>query len=112
MAESGEHIVAGAGELHLEVCLKDLEQDHAGVPLKLSEPVVSFRETVTAESDIVCLSKSPNKHNRLYMKAKPLEDGVAEEIDSGKINARDDFKIRARYMAVCFLSLSLWFQVC
>jgi len=46
------------------------------------------------------------------MKAKPLEDGVAEEIDSGKINARDDFKIRARYMAVCFLSLSLWFQVC
>lgn len=34
--ESGEHIVAGAGELHLEICLKDLEEDHACVPLKAS----------------------------------------------------------------------------
>lgn len=36
ISESGEHIVAGAGELHLEICLKDLEEDHAGVPLKIS----------------------------------------------------------------------------
>ena len=34
--ESGEHIVAGAGELHLEICLKDLEEDHAGIPLKVT----------------------------------------------------------------------------
>lgn len=34
--ESGEHVVAGAGELHLEICLKDLEEDHAGIPLKVS----------------------------------------------------------------------------
>ena len=33
--ESGEHNVAGAGELHLEICLKDLEEDHAGVPIKV-----------------------------------------------------------------------------
>lgn len=33
--ESGEHIVAGAGELHLEICLKDLEEEHAGIPLKV-----------------------------------------------------------------------------
>ena len=33
--ENGEHIVAGAGELHLEVCLKDLEEDHACIPLKV-----------------------------------------------------------------------------
>lgn len=99
IAESGEHIVAGAGELHLEVCLKDLQEDHAQVPLKFSEPVVSFRETVTEESDRMCLSKSPNKHNRLYMKAVPLEDGLSEDIESGKCNARDDFKIRARFLA-------------
>jgi len=79
--ESGEHIVAGAGELHLEICLKDLEEDHACVPLKVSDPVVSYRETVSEESDRVCLSKSPNKHNRLYMKAKPMPDGLAEDID-------------------------------
>lgn len=79
--ESGEHIIAGAGELHLEICLKDLEEDHAGIPIKVSEPVVSYRETVSAESDIMCLAKSPNKHNRLFMKAAPLPDGCAEAID-------------------------------
>ena len=42
--ESGEHIVAGAGELHLEICLKDLEEDHAQV---IQEPFVSKSENVT-----------------------------------------------------------------
>ncbi len=31
MAETGEHIVAGTGELHLEICLQDLENDHVPV---------------------------------------------------------------------------------
>lgn len=96
--ESGEHIIAGAGELHLEICLKDLEEDHAGIPLKKSDPVVSYRETVSEESDQMCLSKSPNKHNRLFMKAVPMPDGLAEDIDGGQVNPRDDFKIRARYL--------------
>jgi elongation factor 2 len=79
--------VAGAGELHLEICLKDLEEDHACIPLKKSDPVVSYRETVSEESSIVCLSKSPNKHNRLFMKAAPLPDGFADAIDrvSGRV---------------------------
>lgn len=79
--ESGEHIIAGAGELHLEICLKDLEEDHAQIPLKKSDPVVSYRETVTEESSIMCLSKSPNKHNRLFMRATCMPDGLAEDID-------------------------------
>eukprot|EP00118_Oscarella_pearsei_P024484 m.306164 g.306164 ORF g.306164 m.306164 type:complete len:841 (+) comp41018_c0_seq1:1394-3916(+) len=97
--ESGEHIVAGAGELHLEICLKDLEEDHACIPLKKSEPVVSYRESVAEGSDRMCLSKSPNKHNRLFLKAAPLPDGVAEDIDSGEITPRQDLKLRARYLA-------------
>lgn len=96
--ESGEHIVAGAGELHLEICLKDLEEDHACIPIKKSDPVVSYRETVSDESDQMCLSKSPNKHNRLYMKAVPMPDGLAEDIDNNDVNPRDDFKVRARYL--------------
>merc|ERR550534_2556561 len=96
--ESGEHIVAGAGELHLEICLKDLEEDHACIPLKKSDPVVSYRETVQDESDQVCLSKSPNKHNRLFMKAAPLPDGMSEDIDSGEVNPRQDVKVRGRYL--------------
>merc|ERR1719494_1063430 len=99
--ESGEHIVAGAGELHLEICLKDLEEDHAGIPLKKSDPVVSYRETVNEESDRMCLSKSPNKHNRLFMKARPLQEGLPKDIDEGidECNPRTDPKIRGRYLA-------------
>jgi len=97
--ESGEHIIAGAGELHLEICLKDLEEDHACIPLKKSDPVVSYRETVSEESQIMCLSKSPNKHNRLFMRAAPMPDGLSEDIDNGEVNPRDDFKTRGRYLA-------------
>jgi elongation factor 2 len=99
ISESGEHVVAGAGELHLEICLKDLEEDHAGVPLRISDPVVAYRETVTGKSSITALSKSPNKHNRLYMIAEPLDEEVSKEIEAGKIGPRDDFKARARILA-------------
>merc|ERR1712021_197457 len=97
--ESGEHIIAGAGELHLEICLKDLEEDHAQIPIKQSDPVVSYRETVTEESSIMCLSKSPNKHNRLFMKAVPMPDGLAEDIEDMKITPRDEPKARGRYLS-------------
>lgn len=99
MSESGEHIVAGTGELHLEICLQDLENDHAGIPLKISPPVVAYRETVEGESSQVALSKSPNKHNRIYLKAQPIDEEVSLAIEGGKINPRDDFKARARIMA-------------
>ncbi|KAJ7657348.1 P-loop containing nucleoside triphosphate hydrolase protein [Mycena polygramma] len=99
IAETGEHIVAGAGELHIEICMKDLEEDHACVPLKISRPVVPYRETVTAESSIVALAKSQNKHNRLYVKAVPLDDELTAAIEDGKIDPRQDFKIRARALA-------------
>lgn len=98
-SESGEHIVAGAGELHLEICLHDLEHDHAGVPLIFSEPVVQYRETVAGKSSMTALSKSPNKHNRLYMVAEPMEEELAKTIEDGKIGPRDDFKARARILA-------------
>jgi len=99
ITDSGEHVVAGAGELHLEICLKDLEEDHAGVPLRISDPVVQYRETVSADSRITALSKSPNKHNRLYVIASPMAEEVAKDIESGKIGPRDDFKARARILA-------------
>ncbi|CAD6499926.1 BgTH12-04031 [Blumeria graminis f. sp. triticale] len=99
ISDSGQHIVAGAGELHLEICLKDLEDDHAGVPLRISDPVVSFRETVRSTSRMTALSKSPNKHNRLYMVAEPLAEEVSLAIEAGKITPRDDVKTRARLLA-------------
>jgi len=54
------------------------------------------------ESNMMCLSKSPNKHNRIFMKAAPLEEGFAEEIEKGKISARDDPKNRGRVIADTF----------
>ena len=96
--ESGEHIIAGAGELHLEICLKDLEEDHACIPIKKSDPVVSYRETVAEESSVTCLSKSPNKHNRLFMRAVNMPDGLADDIESGKVTPRQEIKERARYL--------------
>merc|ERR1711908_171150 len=47
----------------------------------------------------MCLSKSPNKHNRLFMKAEPLTEGLPEAIDDEKVSAKHDPKERARYLA-------------
>lgn len=99
IAESGEHIVAGAGELHLEICLKDLEEEYAQVPLRKTDPVVSYRETVSEESDRTCLSKSANKHNRIFMTAGPIDDDLSKDIEDGKVGPRDDPKTRGRYLA-------------
>uniref|UniRef100_A0A914E280 Tr-type G domain-containing protein n=1 Tax=Acrobeloides nanus TaxID=290746 RepID=A0A914E280_9BILA len=96
--ESGEHIVAGAGELHLEICLKDLEEDHACIPIKKSDPLVAYRETVSQESNQLCLSKSPNRHNRLWCKAEPMPAGLPEAIEKGEINANDESKSRAKVL--------------
>ena len=69
------------------------------MPLKFSNPIVGYRETVKAESSILALSKSQNKHNRLYAKAMPLEEDLTLAIEGGKVTARDDFKLRARVLA-------------
>lgn len=50
--ETNQNIIAGVGELHLEICLKDLRDDFCnGITFNVSEPVVLYRETVTGESD-------------------------------------------------------------
>ncbi|KAF8172714.1 P-loop containing nucleoside triphosphate hydrolase protein [Pholiota molesta] len=99
ITDSGEHIIAGAGELHLEICIKDLKDDHAGIPLTVSKPIVPYRETVQAESSMVALAKSQNKHNRLFVKATPIDDVLTQAIEDGKVNARDEIRARARLLA-------------
>nr|CDS32105.1 elongation factor 2 [Hymenolepis microstoma] len=97
--ESGEHIIAGAGELHLEICLKDLEEDHACIPIKKSDPVVSYRETVTAVSSQQVLAKSQNKHNRLYFRAEPLNEKLTADIDDNVVSEKQDPKARAKILS-------------
>jgi len=99
-APTGEHIVAGAGELHLEICLKDLAEDFMkGAPIKISEPVVGFNETVSDKSDIDCMSKSPNKHNRLIFDCEPIGDELTTAIEQNVVFADQDQKERARLLA-------------
>eukprot|EP01083_Nonionella_stella_P118836 354883_1 len=99
MEDSGEHIIAGCGELHLEICLKDLQEDFMGCDVDIGNPIVSYRESVSAKSNQICLSKSANKHNRLYVLAEPLGDEFCADVESKKIDPRGDAKIRGRYIA-------------
>jgi len=97
--ESGEHIIAGCGELHVEICLNDLINEYARCEIKKGDPVVTYKETVTEESDQMCLSKSPNKHNRLYVKARPLGADLSLEIEDEKLGPKTESKERAKTLS-------------
>ncbi|CAF2752871.1 unnamed protein product [Rotaria sp. Silwood2] len=96
--QSGEHITACVDELHLENCLRDLEKKYACIPIRVSDHATSYRETVSKESDRMCLAKSPNKHNRIYLKAQPMPNGLPEDIENGQITSNQEIKARARYL--------------
>jgi len=96
--EAGEHIIAGCGELHLEICLKDLQEDFMkGAPLTTSDPVVTYMETVTTES-VEVLSKSANKHNRLFCVATPLSDEICALFDENVVGPGMDPKDRSKIL--------------
>merc|ERR1711937_457450 len=96
--KTGKHVVAGAGELHLEICLKDLQEDFMNnTPVRISPPVVSYRETVT-KTGPTCLAKSANKHNRIFLHAEPLEDKIVEAIMEDKFRLNLNEKDRADVM--------------
>eukprot|EP01119_Soliformovum_irregulare_P001411 TRINITY_DN1111_c0_g1_i1.p1 TRINITY_DN1111_c0_g1~~TRINITY_DN1111_c0_g1_i1.p1 ORF type:complete len:816 (+),score=194.73 TRINITY_DN1111_c0_g1_i1:93-2540(+) len=94
MEETGEIVISGVNELHLQVTIRDLEQD-AGIELVVSSPIVSYRETVIEESDRMCMAMSPNKHNRVYVTAAPMASELVDAIDAGKI-VMDDVDIRGQ----------------
>jgi elongation factor 2 len=70
--------------------------EYAKCEIKKSDPVVTFKETVQALSTQICLSKSPNKHNRIYMTAEPLGDDLTNAIDADELSAKEDPKNRYR----------------
>lgn len=84
--ETGEHLMAGMGELHLEIVATRIQRDK-GVEIKTSPPIVVYRESVTGKAGPV-EGKSPNHHNRFYIEIEPLEPGVIEVLKDGKINMK------------------------
>ncbi|MBN1762017.1 MAG: elongation factor EF-2 [Methanomicrobia archaeon] len=78
--ETGEHLVSGMGELHLEIITHRINIDEE-VPIIASPPIVVFRETVEGTAGPV-EGKSPNRHNKFYFVVEPLEPAVVEKIQT------------------------------
>ena len=82
--ETGEYLLSGMGELHLEIAVKFLKQYGGGLELLTSRPIVVYRES-TAGQGIKAMGKSPNKHNRFWLQVEPLDEKVMELIDNGEL---------------------------
>jgi elongation factor 2 len=82
--ETGEHLIAGMGELHLEIVTGRIKRDK-GVEIVTSEPIVVYRETAVQKAGPV-EGKSPNRHNRFYLVLEPLPDEVVELIRNGEVS--------------------------
>ncbi len=83
--ESGEYLLSGMGELHLEITAYRMQE--AGLKVKTSEPIVIYRETISRDyKGPPIMGKSPNKHNKLWVTIEKLPEEVIEAIRTGKIS--------------------------
>ncbi|MFH1072381.1 MAG: elongation factor EF-2 [Nanoarchaeota archaeon] len=83
--ETGEHLMSGMGELHLEI-IENRIKSEKGVEIQTSPPIVVYRETITKNSGAAAEGKSPNKHNKLYFVVEPLSPELQKAIKEKKIN--------------------------
>src|SRR3989344_4867089 len=82
--QTGESLMSGMGELHLEI-IENRIKTEKGLDVKTSEPIIVYRETIGKESPVV-EGRSPNKHNSFYIKVEPLEDEIYNAIKSGELH--------------------------
>ncbi len=81
--ETGENLISGLGELHLEIKEHMIQRDK-GLDIVVSPPIVVYRETVEKPSPTV-MGKSPNKHNKIFVIVEPLDKAISAAIHAGKI---------------------------
>jgi len=93
--ESGETIVAGMGVLHLDVATHRIQDSK--VDIIISEPLINYRETVKGECKPI-MSKSPNRHNKIFLKVEPLEPAIGDMLRSGQIGEMKDKKEMAELL--------------
>ncbi len=84
--ETGEHLLSGMGELHLDVTKYRIEIDHK-IPVIVGAPIVVYRETILKESPTL-EGKSPNRHNKFKMKASVIPKEQLEKIIESKIDGK------------------------
>jgi len=82
--DTGEHLISGQGELHLEVITQRI-RDNQGIPVRTGEPIVVYREQVQGSSHEV-EGVSPNRHNKFYITAEPLSQDIVDSIKLGEIS--------------------------
>jgi elongation factor 2 len=82
--ETGENLISGMGELHLEI-IENRIKTEKGVDVVTSAPIVVYRESVDKPGE-VGEGKSPNKHNLFFLKVEPLEPQVYQAMRNGEIN--------------------------
>lgn len=80
--DTGEHLISGQGELHLEVITQRIERNQ-GIPVHTGEPIVVFREAPQGDSREV-EGISPNRHNRFYITVEQLDDEIIETVKRGE----------------------------
>ncbi len=89
--ETGEHLLSGMGELHLEITEYMIQNEH-GIEIKTSEPIVVYRETIMGSSVRQFEGKSPNKHNKFYFTVQQLPEAVVNAIRSGEVHSDQRIK--------------------
>ena len=82
--ETGENLMSGMGELHLEITEYRIKNEH-GVDIETSEPIVVYRESISKSSPSKFEGKSPNKHNRFYIEVEPLPENVVKALYNNDI---------------------------
>ncbi|MDR3102769.1 MAG: elongation factor EF-2 [Methanocalculaceae archaeon] len=87
--ETGEHLIAGMGELHLEVITGRIKRDK-GVDIVTSPPIVVYRETVSKTLDGTVEGKSPNRHNRFLLSVEPMPRAILDAIQANEISMNMD----------------------
>ena len=93
--ETGETLMAGMGVLHLEIATSLLQE--AGLDITTSQPLINYRETIRAKAGPI-MSKSPNKHNKIFMRVEPLGEDIIELIRTRHIREDMDKKEMAKVL--------------
>ncbi|AIF82878.1 translation elongation factor aEF-2 [Candidatus Nitrososphaera evergladensis SR1] len=93
--ESGETLMAGMGVLHLEIATSLLQE--MGLDIVTTQPLINYRETIRAKAGPI-MSKSPNKHNKIFMRVEPLPEDIVDMIRTGKLKEDMDKKEMAKIL--------------
>jgi elongation factor 2 len=93
--ETGETLMAGMGVLHLEIATSLLQE--AGLEITTTQPLINYRETIRGKAGPI-MSKSPNKHNKIFMRVEPLGEDIIELIRTRQIKEDMDKKEMAKIL--------------